>query len=65
MPGSDRESLHMAYLMTYPMDQVIPLLCEDKKARLVLEMYSKEALAPYVKKYRVLRGVVLEEALGL
>jgi hypothetical protein len=65
MSGSDRESLHMAYLMTYPMDQVIPLLCEDKKARLVLEMYSKEALAPYVKKYRVLRGVVLEEALGL
>lgn len=63
--GKDRESLHMAYLMTYPMDEVVPLMCERRMAKLVLEMYSEEALAPYLKKYRALRGVVLEDAMGL
>lgn len=61
----DREALYMAYLLAQPMDQVVPLMCECKLHKHVLEMYSEEALAPYVKKYRALRGVMLEEALGL
>ena len=64
-PGKEHETLYMAYLMAQPMEEVIPLMCEQKLAKLALEMYSKEALAPYLKKYRVLRGVVLEDALGL
>jgi hypothetical protein len=55
----------MAYVMTYPMDEVVPLMCERKLHKLVLEMYPKEALTPYMKKYRDLRGVALEEELGL
>ena len=60
-----RQALYMAYVMTYRMDDLIPLMCERKLHKLVLEMYPKEALTPYMKKYRDLRGVVLEEALGL
>jgi hypothetical protein len=64
-PDKVVESLYMSYLMNQPIDQVIPLMCERKMAKLVLEMYSEEALAPYLKKYRALRGVVLEDAMGL
>jgi hypothetical protein len=64
-PDKAYESLYMGYLLTQPMDQVVPLMCERKLAKLVLEMYSEEALAPYTKKYRALRGARLEDALGL
>lgn len=64
-PDKVVESLYMGYLMTQPMDQVIPLMCEQKLGKLVLEMYSEEDLAPYVRKYRSLRGARLEDALGL
>jgi hypothetical protein len=65
LANKDRQALYMAYVMTHPMDQVVPLMCERWLYRLVLEMYSKEALTPYMKKYRDLRGALLEDSLGL
>jgi hypothetical protein len=61
----DQQALYMAAVMTYPMDEAVSMMCERRLHKLVLEMYSQEALAPYLKKYRDLRGVVLEDALGL
>lgn len=60
-----RQALYMAYVMTYRMDDVIHSMCERKLHKLVLEMYTKEALTPYMKKYRDLRGARLEDSLGL
>jgi hypothetical protein len=64
-PGKEHETLYMAYIMSHPMDQVVPLMTNRRLQKLLFEMYSTEALAPYLKKSRALRGILLEESLGL
>jgi hypothetical protein len=63
--GKEHETLYMAYLMSYPMDEVVPLMKGRRLQKLLFEMYSTEALAPYLKKSRELRGILLEDSLGL
>lgn len=64
-PGKEHETLYMAYLMSQQMDQVVPLMTTRRLQKLLFEMYSTEALAPYLKKSRALRGILLEDSLGL
>jgi hypothetical protein len=64
-PGKEHETLYMAYLMSKPMDQVVPLMKGRRLQKLLFEMYSTEALAPYLKSSRELRGILLEDSLGL
>jgi hypothetical protein len=64
-PDSNGESLHMAYLMTHPMDQVVPLMRGRRLKKLLIEMYPPEALRPYLSRDNELKGAVLEDALGL
>lgn len=64
-PDQDHETLYMAYTMTYPMDQVVPVMSGRRLQRLLFEMYSMESLQPYLNKDRALRGILLEDSLGL
>lgn len=64
-PDGVRETLYMAYLLAQPMDQVLPLMTEPRLQKLLFEMYSTEALQPYLKKSRALRGSLLEDSIGL
>jgi hypothetical protein len=65
VPGKEHETLYMAYLMTQPMDQVVPLMTNRRLQKLLFEMYSTESLQPYLKKSRALRGSFLEDSIGL
>lgn len=64
-PGSDHETLYMAYAMTYPIEQVVPLMRDRTLKALLIEMYTKEALKPFIRADRELRGVILEDSMGL
>jgi hypothetical protein len=61
----DEESVLMGFAMSHPIDQLVPLMTTRRLQKLLFEMYSTEALAPYLKKSRALRGILLEESLGL
>jgi hypothetical protein len=64
-PNGARETLYMAYMLAQPMDQVVPLMTGQRLQKLLFEMYSTEALQPYLKKSRALRGSFLEDSIGL
>lgn len=64
-PGSDHETLYMAYAMTYPMEHVVPVMRGRRLKKLLLEMYSPDELKPFLKADRELRGFMLEDGLGL
>jgi hypothetical protein len=59
------ETLYLCYVMTYPIEEVVPAMEGSRLKKLLLEMYSAEALAPFMKVDAGLRGVMLEEAMGL
>jgi hypothetical protein len=64
-PGSDHETLYMAYAMTHPIEQVVPQMRDRELKVLLAEMYTLEELKPFMKADRELRGVMLEDGLGL
>jgi hypothetical protein len=64
-PGSAQEAMYMACLMREPVEQVLLLMASNRLKKLLLEMYSPEALAPHLKSDLGLRGVMLEDAMGL
>jgi hypothetical protein len=64
-PDTPYETIYMACMMREPIAQVVPLMASNRFKKLLLEMYSKEALAPFLKTDAGLRGVLLEEAMGL
>jgi hypothetical protein len=64
-PDGVRETLYMAYMLAQPMDQVVPLMTGQRLQKLLFEMYPTEALQPYLKKSRALRGSFLEDSIGL
>jgi hypothetical protein len=64
-PGSASEAVYMACMMREPIDQVVPLMASNGLVKLLFEMYPSEALVPFVKSNRGLRGAMLEEAIGL
>lgn len=64
-PGSDHETLYMAYAMTYPMDQVVSAMRGKRLVALLVEMYTVEALKPFMRVDRELSGLLLEDGLGL
>lgn len=64
-PGQYIETLYMSYVMTYPIEQVVPAMKGNRLKSLLLEMYSSEALIPFSKTDVNLRGVMLEGVLGL
>jgi hypothetical protein len=64
-PGSASEAVYMACMMREPIDQVVPLMASNGLVKLLFEMYPSEALKPFVKSNRGLRGAMLEEAMGL
>lgn len=59
------QALYMAWLMTQPIEHVIPQMDSRKLINLAMEMYSPEALRPYLKVNRHLKAALLEESLGL
>jgi hypothetical protein len=64
-PGKDHETLYMAYVMTYPIEQVVPAMRGKRLKKLLLEMYSPKELKPFLKADRELSGLMLEDGLGL
>ena len=59
------ETIYMACMMREPIDQVVPLMAGNRFKKLLMEMYPREALAPFLKEDVALRGAMLEEAIGL
>lgn len=59
------QTLYMCFVMTYPIEEVVSVMSENRLKRLLLEMYSAEALAPFIKNDPGLRGAMLEGAMGL
>jgi hypothetical protein len=64
-PGQYIETLYVSCVMTYPIEQVVPAMKGNRLKSLLLEMYSVEALKPFLKTDVDLKGAMLERALGL
>ena len=64
-PNTPCETIYMACMMREPIDQVVPLMASHRLKKLLIEMYPREALTPFMKKDVGLRGALLEEAIGL
>jgi hypothetical protein len=64
-PNSEHEALYMAYAMTYPIEQVVPVMRGSRLRALMVEMYSFDSLKPFMRADRELRGAMLEDGLGL
>jgi hypothetical protein len=62
---NSRQALYMANLMTYPIEEVMPLIQTRQHVAMALEMYSAEELKPFMKGNRHLKAAMLEESLGL
>jgi hypothetical protein len=60
-----RQALYMANLMTYPIEDVMPLIQTRQHVALAMEMYSVNQLKPFMKTNRHLKAAILEESLGL
>lgn len=58
-------ALYMAYVMTYPIEDVMALVVSPATARPVIDMYSEKELRPHIKANRHLKALMLEESLGL
>lgn len=58
-------TMYMVYLMTQPIEEVIGLMGNHQFMFLVKEMYTEDELRPLMKTNSYLRGVLLEDALGL
>jgi hypothetical protein len=59
------ETLYLAFVMTYPIDQVVPAMNTVHLKKLLLEMYSIDELRPHMKQDNGLKAVLLDDALGL
>jgi hypothetical protein len=59
------QSLNMYYLMNQPIEEVISLMANKDSIGFVREMYTDEELRPLMKTNRFLKGVFLEDELGL
>lgn len=64
-PCFSPETLYMGYVMLYPFEDVVKAMKGNRLAKLLLEMYSAEALKPYMKRDKSLKGALLEDAMGL
>lgn len=60
-----RQALYMANLMTYPIEEVMPLMQTRQHVSMAMEMYSAEEMKPFMKGNRHLKAAMLEESLGL
>ena len=60
-----RQALYMANLMTYPIEEVMPLIQTRQHVSMAMEMYSAEELKPFMKGNRHLKAAIIEESLGL
>lgn len=59
------ETLYMAYIMRFPIEDVVSAMSGSRLKKLLLEMYPKEALTPFLKQDNGLKGIFLEDAMGL
>jgi hypothetical protein len=64
-PCFSPEALYMGYVMLYPFEDVVKAMKGNRLAKLLLEMYSAEALKPYMNRDKALKGALLEDAMGL
>jgi hypothetical protein len=64
-PGSIDETIYMSILLLERIEKVVEMMASSRLKRLLLEMYPFEALEPFVKSDIGLKGVMLEEAMGL
>jgi hypothetical protein len=64
-PSLEYETQHLCYIMSYPIEEVVPAMKGSYLKKLLLEMYPAAALAPFLEIDRDLRGAMLEGALGL
>lgn len=63
--GQYRETLYMGYVMLFPIEDVVPAMKGARLKKLLLEMFPAEALQPFMKRDKALKGVLLEDAMGL
>jgi hypothetical protein len=61
----DTWALHMAYVMTYPIEEVIAAVKSPMHAKLLVEMYEEKELRLHIKRNRHLKAAMLEASLGL
>lgn len=63
--GQVKYHLYCAYLKTFPTSQVIKVMYTEPQRRLLLSLYPQDVLVEHAKTSRPLRGLLLEDALGL
>lgn len=54
-----------AVILTFPIEEVLSQLTSREHVSLLKELYSTEALMPYLRNYPHLKTMVLEDAMGL
>lgn len=59
------QALNMAFLLTYPIEEVMALMTTRKLIKLAQEMYTADELRPLMKTNKLLKEALLEDALGL
>jgi hypothetical protein len=63
--SSESFYMYKAYVMTYPIEEVVAAMQTPERLKVLLEMYTTDELRPHMHLNRNLRGALLEEALGL
>jgi hypothetical protein len=59
------ETIYMSYMLIAPIEHVVRLMSSSRLKKLLLDMYPIEELRPFMKSDAALKGLLLEEALGL
>lgn len=57
--------MYKAYVMTYPIEEMVAAMQTPAKLKVLMEMYTTDELRPHMHLNRNLRGALLEETLGL
>lgn len=63
--GSADRHLYCAYMKTFPTDHVLKVMYTTEQRKILLSVYPSEVLLAHAKKNKPLRGMLLEDALGL
>jgi hypothetical protein len=63
--GSSDRHLYCALLKTFPTDRVLKVMYTKEQRKILLDVYPPEVLLAHAKKNKPLRGMLLEDALGL
>jgi hypothetical protein len=57
--------LYCACLKTFPISKVLKVMYTERQRKILLSLYPQDVLVEHAKTNRPLRGLLLEDALGL